>query len=296
MKILIADKFNDQLPIELARFGEVTSDLAVLPEADALLIRSKTKATAEFLAPAANLKLIIRGGVGIDNIDCDYCRGKGVIVRNTPEASSPAVAELAIGLMLSFARNISEGDATMKQGAWEKKRLGGSELLGKTLGLVGCGRIALEVARRAAAFGMDVIGFKRTPPAPPPIQLVDSLEEIWKRSDYISLHIPATPETINLINAETISKMKNGAILINTARGKCINEEDLAKALTYGHIRGAGLDVFCSEPPEGSPLLSAPHCVLTPHLGASTGENMERIKNQVVRLISELAEGRLKSV
>ncbi len=295
MKILIADKFNDRLPQELARFGEVTDDPGQLADAEVLLVRSKTKATAEFLAPAGKLELIVRGGVGIDNIDTDYCKSKGIIVRNTPEASSPAVAELAIGLMLAVARNIPEADATMKAGKWEKKRLRGSELLGKTLGLVGVGRIGHQVAVRAVAFGMKVIGYKRNPPVPPPVEQVGSLDGLYAESDYLSLHVPATPQTEKMINAEAIAKMKHGAVLVNTARGKCVDEEALAKALTYGHIRGAALDVFVAEPPEGSPLLSAPNVVLTPHLGASTGENMERISTQVVQLVAELSEGRLRA-
>ncbi len=293
MKILIADKFNDQLPKDLAEFGEVTDDVGQLSDAEVLLVRSKTKATADYLAKAAKLKLIIRGGVGIDNIDLDYCKKKGIIVRNTPQASSPAVAELALGLMLSFARNIPEGAATMQAGKWEKKRLGGTELLGKTLGLIGAGRIAQEVAKRAHAFGMKVIAFEILGKAPEPIELVNSVDDVFARADYISLHVPVTPQTLKMINAEAIAKMKPNAVLVNTARGKCIDEAALAAALEAGKIRGAALDVYASEPPEGSPLIGAPNLVLTPHLGASTKENMVRIAAKVVELVGQLAEGKL---
>ena len=295
MKILVADKFNAELPQELARFGRVTNDLAELPDADVLVVRSKTKATAELLAPAAKLRLVIRGGVGVDNIDVKHCQSRGIIVKNTPEASSPAVAELAIALMLAFARNIPQAHRSTHEGGWEKSAFEGTELLGKTLGLVGCGRIAREVAKRAVAFGMKVIGYKRNAPAPAPIELVRTLDELFAQSDYISLHVPSTPETEKLINASSLAKMKPTAILINTARGKCVDEAALADALKAGGIRGAALDVYTKEPPEGSPLVGCPRLIMTPHLGASTHENLTRIAQRIVELVGELAAGRLKA-
>jgi D-3-phosphoglycerate dehydrogenase len=296
MKVLIADKFNEGLSKDLAKAGhQVTANVAELADADVLVVRSKTKATAEYLAPAKKLRLVIRGGVGTDNIDVNYCRGQGIIVKNTPEASSVAVAELAVGLMLAFARNLPQAHASTIAGGWEKTAFEGTELLGKTLGLVGAGRIAQEVAKRAAAFGMQVIAYEILGTAPEPIKLVQSLDELYARSDYLSLHVPATPQTEKLINAAAIAKMKKTAVLVNTARGKCVDEAALAAALKEGKIRGAALDVYAKEPPEGSPLVGCPRLIMLPHLGASTAENLTRIALRIVELVGELAAGKLKA-
>jgi D-3-phosphoglycerate dehydrogenase len=295
MKVLVADKFNEQLPKDLARAGHtVTTNVAELADADVLVVRSKTKATAEYLAPAGKLRLVIRGGVGVDNIDVNYCKGKGILVRNTPEASSVAVAELAVALMLAFARNIPQAHASTHAGGWEKTAFEGTELMGKTLGLVGAGRIAQEVARRAAAFGMKTIAFEILGTAPEPIELVKSLDELYAQSDYLSLHVPATPQTEKMIDAAAIAKMKPTAVIVNTARGKCVDEAALAEALKAGRIRGAALDVYAKEPPEGSPLVGCPRLIMTPHLGASTGENLTRIALRIAELVGELAAGKLK--
>jgi D-3-phosphoglycerate dehydrogenase len=296
MKVLIADKFNEQLPKDLAKAGhQVTTNVAELADADVLVVRSKTKATAEYLAPAKKLRLVIRGGVGVDNIDVKYCGGKGIIVKNTPEASSVAVAELAVGLMLAFARNLPQAHASTHKGGWEKSAFEGTELMGKTLGLVGAGRIAQEVARRCAAFGMKTIAYEILGTAPEPIKLVGSLDELFKQSDYLSLHVPATPQTEKMINAAALAKMKPTAVIINTARGKCVDEAALAEALKAGKIRGAALDVYAKEPPEGSPLVGCPRLVMTPHLGASTDENLTRIAVRIGELVGELAAGKLKA-
>ncbi len=287
MKILISDAFDPSLPKKLGRYGEVTDDKAMLSEADIVLVRSKTKCTKEYIDEAKNLKMIIRGGVGLDNIDREYAKQKGIIVQNTAEASSIAVAELAIALMLALPNRIVEGDSSMKQGKWMKKELKRTELFGKTLGLIGVGRIGIEVAKRAKAFGMKVIAYDPYVKQSEYAELKSKLDDLLAQSDYISLHTPITPETEKMINKETISKMKDGVIIINTGRGKCVVEDDVAEALKSGKIAGYGNDVWYSDPPQNSPLVNAPNVVLLPHLGASTKENLLRIGDVVDKLIGE---------
>jgi D-3-phosphoglycerate dehydrogenase len=285
MKILIADAFDASLPDRLRKFGEVTADAGQLPGTHVVLIRSKTKATREYIDSAPNLKMIIRGGVGLDNVDQAYAKEKGIRVFNTPEASSVAVAELAFALMLAIPSRVVEGHASMKEGKWLKKELKRTELFGKTLGLIGIGRIGTEVARRAAAFGMQVIAYDKFVTQSPAAKLV-TLDELLAQSDYISLHTPLTDETRGMINASLIGKMKKGVIVINTGRGKVIHEPDLAAALAGGHVRAYGTDVWESDPPPAtSPLLSAPNVFMTPHIGASSNENLLRIGDQIVQIL-----------
>jgi len=287
MKILISDPFAPTLPDRLKQFGEVTEDKSQLPEADIVLVRSKTKCSKDYLDEAKNLKLIIRGGVGLDNIDLDYAKEKGIEVRNTPEASSIAVAELAFAHMLSAPCNIIEGHNSMIKGEWKKKELKRTELMGKTLGLIGIGRIATEVAKRANAFGMKVIAYDKYVDQSDFAEM-KSQDEVLSESDYISLHVPLTEETTGMLNKEMISKMKNGVIVINTGRGKCVVEDDVAQALKDGKIRKYANDVWFSDPPDpDSPLLSAPNIQLTPHLGASTKENLLRISDIIVKILTE---------
>ncbi len=289
MKILISDPFSKDLPDRLKEFGEVTDNKEELPNADIVLVRSATKARKEYIDQARNLKMIIRGGVGIDNIDVDYAKSKGIRVHNTPEASSIAVAELAFAMMLAIQRNIVRAHNTTKNGEWIKKQLKGQELYKKTLGLIGIGRIGREVAKRANAFGMQVIAFDPYVKEAEGVRLVD-LDELLRTSDIISLHTPITEETTNMINKDTIAKMKDGVVLINTARGKLINDQDLADALKSGKVKFAGLDVYHSEPPKDSPLLGVDNVLLIPHLGAQTYENMDRIGDIVVNLISDYSK------
>jgi len=296
MKILIADKFGPDLPVKLAKYGEVVeADLSHLPTADVVLVRSMTRADKAYIDRAENLKLIIRGGVGIDNIDLEYCRQKGILVRNTPEASAVAVAELAMAMMLAIVRHVVPAHNGTRSGQWLKKELKGTELCGKTLGLIGVGRIGTEVGRRAQAFGMKVIAARATA-KPHEIAEVVDLDTLLAESDFISLHIPLTHETIEIINTRTIGKMKDGVILINTARGKHVNEADLAAALKSGKVRYAALDVYQSEPPTGSPLLDCDNVLLTPHLGASTEENMARIGEIIEQQIGDFVAGKLESL
>lgn len=286
MKILFCDPFSKELPEKLKEFGEVTENIDELEDADIILVRSKTKVTKEFVDKAKNLKMVIRGGVGIDNIDVEYCKSKGIIVKNTPQASSIAVAELAFAHMLAINRNLIKAHNTTKSGEWKKKELKGRELYKKTLGLLGIGRIGREVTKRALAFGMNVIAYDPFVKEVENVKLVD-LEELFRNSDIISIHAPLTKDTENLINKEAIKNMKDGVIIINTARGKIVNEEDVWEALKSGKVKYFGTDVYHIEPPTSSPLLKAENVLLTPHLGAQTYENMDRIGEIIYDLIKE---------
>ncbi len=286
MKIMIADAFDESLPGRLAAFGEPLTDASRLPEADVLLIRSKTKVTREYLGATPNLKLIIRGGVGLDNVDIEACRERGIDVKNTPRASSVAVAELAMALMLAIPNRLVDGHSGMVAGKWLKKELKRTELFEKTLGLLGAGLIGTEVARRAQAFGMRVIAHDHYLANHALAELVDEDDELFERSDYISIHLPLTPETKGMINKHAIAKMKDGVVIINTARGKVIDEADMAEALKSGKVRAYGTDVYASDPPDPkSPLLSAPNVVMTPHIGGSSKENLLRIGDTVVEIL-----------
>jgi len=289
MLILISDAFDKGLPAKLARFGEVTDDTSRLPEADVVLVRSKTKCTKEYMDGAPKLKLIIRGGVGLDNVDREYAKTKGIIVKNTPAASSIAVAELAMAFMAAIPARLIEGHMTMVNGQWAKKELKRTELYGKTLGLIGAGRIASEVAKRAKAFGMTVIAFDPYLKESDYARLVP-LDELLAKADFISLHTPLTDETKGMINAAAIAKMKDGVIIINTGRGKCIIENELAPALREGKVRAYGTDVWFSDPPPADcPLLTAPNVFMTPHIGAETKENLLRIGVEVEKIIEGFA-------
>ena len=300
MRILVTDGLEAEAIAKL-RAGHhvdlVEADpkqlLEIIPNYDALIVRSRTKVSADVIAKGAKLKVIGRAGIGVDNIDVRAATGRRVPVVNAPTGSTISVAELAIGHMLSLARQIPAADRTMKEGKWEKKRFEGRELQGKILGLVGSGRIGAEVAKRAHAFGMEVIAFD--PYLPPTaakergIQLVDSLPALLMQADYVSVHAALTAETQGMIGAKELALMKRTAYLVNCARGEIVQEAALAEALTLGTIAGAALDVFEKEPPTGSPILSAPNTVLTPHLGASTHEAQARaggiIAEQVLKVL-----------
>ncbi len=288
MKILIADAFDDSLPGRLAAFGEVTSDAAKVADADVLLVRSKTKVTKEYLEGAPNLKLIIRGGVGLDNIDVEAARGKGIEVKNTPRASSIAVAELTFALMMVVPNRIIEGHNGIKEGKFLKKELKRTELYGKTLGLLGAGLIGTEVARRALAFGMRVVAHDHYISNHALAELIEDDDEFYSVCDFISIHLPLTAETKGMIDRNSIAKMKDGVILLNTARGKVVVEEDLAEALKSGKVRAYATDVFYSDPPDpSSPLLTAPNVVMTPHIGGSSKENLLRIGDNVIDILKK---------
>ena len=285
MNILICDAFDASLPGRLKKFGEVFDDIKKLPEAEVCLVRSKTKADKEFIDKAPNLRLIIRGGVGIDNIDVEYAKSKGIAVKNTPAASSIAVAELAFALMISMINHVAAADKSMKEGKWDKKKFKRSELFGKTFGLLGVGRIGTEVAKRAQAFGMKVYAFDPYLKEHNIATLIADLDEFLGKCDFISLHTPLTDETKGLVNKELILKMKDGVRLINTGRGKVVVEEDIVEALQSGKIAGYANDVWYSDPPINSPLINAPNVVLTPHIGASSQENLLRIGDIIVEIL-----------
>lgn len=288
MRILIADAFDAKLPERLAAFGEVSSDMAALGTANVLLVRSKTKVTAELLAQAPELKLVIRGGVGMDNVDKKACAEKGVKAVNTPRASSVAVAEMAMAFLVAIPARLLEAHVSMKEGKFLKNELKRTELFKKTLGLVGAGAIATEVAIRAKAFGMAVLAYDPYLKEHPVAQLVGSLEELLEKSDLLSLHTPLTDETRGMIDAAQIAKMKDGVILVNTGRGKCVNEADLAAALASGKVRAYGTDVWPSDPPPADcPLLTAPNVFMAPHIGASSKENLGRIGDEVVAILKD---------
>ncbi len=287
MHILIADAFDAKLPERLAAFGAVSSDLATLGQAHVVLVRSKTKVDADLLAKAPNLKLVIRGGVGMDNVDKKLCAEKGIKAVNTPRASSVAVAEMAMAFMVAIPARLIEAHTSMKEGKFLKSELKRTELFKKTLGLVGAGAIASEVATRAKAFGMEVLAFDPFLKEHPIAKLV-SLDELAAKADVISLHTPLTDETRGMVNAALIAKLKDGAILINTGRGKCIVEADVVAALTSGKLRAYCTDVWPSDPPPADcPLLTAPNVFMAPHIGASSKENLGRIGDEVVLILQD---------
>ena len=243
---------------------------------DVLVVRSRTKVTREIIEAGEKLKVVGRAGAGIDNIDVEAAREKGVKVLNTPEAPAIAVAELTIGLLLSLARQIPRADSSMKKGRWAKKEFRGWQLNGKTFGVIGLGHIGEKVARLAKAFGMKILITKRTPPSPEILKELEaefvSLDELLRRSDVISLHVPLTPQTYHMIGEREIQLMKDGAFIINTSRGAVVDEKALFNALKSGKLGGAALDVYEMEPPKDYSLMKLPNVVCTPHIGAQTVE------------------------
>ena len=287
MLILISDAFGPELPDRLAKFGEVTDDKDRLGEAEVVLIRSKTKCRADWWEKAPNVKLIIRGGVGLDNVDLAYAKENGISVRNTPDASTTAVAELAFAMMIALPNHIAVADASMRRGEWIKKQLKRSELHSKTLGILGLGRIGLALAQRAKSFTMEVLGWHPDSYFTDWAEICPTMEDVLTRSDFVSLHMPLTDGTKGVINKETLRHFKDGAFLINTARGKICVEEDIVDALKTGKLGGYATDVWYSDPPVDSPLMDAPNTLFLPHLGASSKENMGRIAIIVDRIIGE---------
>jgi len=248
--------------------------------ADALIVRSATKVDAELLARAPRLRVVARAGTGVDNVDLEAASTRGIVVMNAPGANSVSVAEHACALMLALARSISVADAAMKQGRWEKKRLVGGELRGKTLGVVGLGRIGQEVVGRARAFGMQIVAhdpFISTQVAADLDVPLLSLDELFAAADYVTLHVPATASTRRMIDAPRLAKSKKGLRIINTARGDLIDEDALADSIETGHAGGAGLDVFQEEPTPNRRLTSLPQVIATPHIAASTVEAQEMV-------------------
>jgi D-3-phosphoglycerate dehydrogenase len=289
LKIVIADGLaasaQDLLTAEGwdidARTGRTPDQLAGdLADADGLIVRSATKVTAELIGAAPRLRVIARAGTGVDNVDITAASGRGIVVMNAPGANSISVAELALGLILSLARHIPAADAAMKQGKWEKKRFLGEEIRNKTLGLAGLGRIGQEVARRASAFGMQIIAhdpfISEQVAADLGIELV-TLDDLFARADYLSLHMPSNEKTRHIVNANRLAEARTGIRIINTARGDLIDEAALADAIESGQVAGAALDVFHKEPPPDPRLQSLAQVVATPHIAASTREGQKQV-------------------
>jgi D-3-phosphoglycerate dehydrogenase len=273
--------------------------MADLKNADALVVRSATKVTRDMIDAAARLRVIARAGTGVDNVDVAAATARGIVVMNAPGANSLSVAELAMGLILSMARNIPAADASMKTSRWEKAKFAGAEIRSKTLGLVGLGRIGQEVAERAHAFEMKVIAHDPFISAELSttlgVELV-TLDDLCARADYISLHVPALPTTKHLFNAERFAKCKKGVRIVNTARGELIDEIALADAIDKGHVAGAGLDVFEPEPPTDWRLAMLPQVVATPHIAASTKEAQEQVGTETAAaLLDFLTEGIIRN-
>jgi len=304
LKILISDPLAGVALKKLRDSGlDVTVQTGLSPEAllklipdfHVLAVRSSTKVTRSVVEAAKNLKLVVRAGVGMDNIDAEACRAKKIEVRNTPNATSTSVAEHTMALMLSLARHIPQAHQSLKNGQWERKSFEGLELLEKTLGIIGLGRIGVEVAKKGKAFGMKVLASDNHEFAPLVAQALDvqlcSIEEVVTTSDFISLHIPYTELTKNLFNDAMLSKMKQGSFLVNCARGGIIDEKALLKHLDKGHIRGAAFDVYDQEPPpKDNPLIQHPHVIAVPHLGASTSEGQGRAGIEVADIIIEFSK------
>lgn len=302
-KILIADGLSaaglERLKIagEVVVNPKITADelLATLADYQALVVRSRTKVTAAVIAAGVNLKVIGRAGVGVDNIDVPAAVARGVTVVNSPLAASVSVAELTLALMLGLARSVPAADASLKQGRWDKSAFTGGELHGKTLGLLGFGRIGVEVARRARAFDMSAVAYDpylselhiRERGAEPA-----GLEAVLARADYLSLHLPLTAETHRLLDADRLAQMKPGARLLCLARGGVIDEDALRAALDAGHLAGAGLDVFAVEPPPPDSIATHPKVIATPHIGAQTAEAQARAGLAIAEEVLAVLQGK----
>jgi D-3-phosphoglycerate dehydrogenase len=299
MKIVLAEKvspatqavFAAEPGWEVLTYDQLPEGLpAALADADALVVRSAVQADDALMAHAPKLRVIGRAGVGVDNIDADAATRRGIVVMNTPGANAVAVAELTVGLMLALARKLPSANATMHAGKWEKKNLQGMELRGKTLGILGLGRIGLEVAKRARGFGLEIIGSDPFVSAAVArengIKLV-TLDELIVGCDYLTLHVGLTPQTHGVVNVKTLAKMKKGVRIINCARGELIDDAALVEALKSGHVGGAALDVFTVEPPKDSPYFGLENVILTPHIAGSTGEAQEAVGIQIAMQVRD---------
>ena len=304
MRVLICDPVAPQTiqamrdaGIEVDDRSDITAEelLGEIAVYDGMVVRSRTKVGADVMDAATNLKIIVRGGVGLDSIDLAHAKSKGIEVRNTPKASSNSVAELALGYMLAMARKIPQATMSMTAGEWKKKQLKGSEIGGKTLGLIGFGNIGGLLGRKASALGMSVIFYDVITPPDPGDAVQVSLDEVLAQSDFISLHVPKLPATTNMLNAETFAKMKDGVFLVNCARGGVVDEDALYDALASGKVAGAALDVFLDEKVNpGNPKLFGlqdengfNRVIGSPHVGAGTVEGQARVGTEVAEIVIE---------
>ncbi len=298
MKIVLAEKVSPSTLAVLQKepgwtcitADKITNLPAELADADALVVRSAVQVDAALLEHAPKLRVIGRAGVGVDNIDTEAATRRGIVVMNTPGANAVAVAELTLGLMIAMCRKVTVANQTMHAGKWDKKSLQGTELRGKTLGIVGLGRIGLEVARRARAFGMELIGYD--PFVAPVIARENgvalvSVDQIFSDSDFLTLHVGLTPQTEGLINRQSLAIMKPGIRIVNCARGELIVDAALAEALQSGKVAGAALDVFTHEPLKDSPYFALPNVLLSPHIGGATDEAQEAIGIQLASQVRD---------
>ncbi|HET7073944.1 MAG TPA: phosphoglycerate dehydrogenase [Mycobacterium sp.] len=294
--VLIADKLaestvaalGDQVEVRWVDGPDREKLLAAVPEADALLVRSATTVDAEVLAAAPKLKIVARAGVGLDNVDVDAATERGVLVVNAPTSNIHSAAEHAIALLLAASRQIAAADATLREHTWKRSSFNGTEIFGKTVGVVGLGRIGQLVAQRLTAFGTHIVAYDPYVSAARAAQLgieLLPLDDLLARADFISVHLPKTSETAGLIDKEALAKTKPGVIIVNAARGGLVDEAALAEAVGSGHVRAAGLDVFSAEPCTDSPLFELPQVVVTPHLGASTAEAQDRAGTDVAESV-----------
>jgi len=296
-KILIADALNPEafeklqsvqgFEVNLKTGMDEQELIKTIPDYHAVVVRSATKVTRNVIQAASNLELIVRAGIGLDNIDLAAAKEKGIQVANTPAATSISVAEHTFGLMIAAARNHGRANLSMKAHKWEKKVLSGIELYEKTLGIIGMGRIGQELARRAIAFGMKIIAYDVIEIQADLEFRQVSLDELLAEADIISLHIPLTDKTRHMISSQEFEKMKDGVIIINASRGGTVDENALLKALAQGKVRAAGLDVFEKEPPEDFTLIDHPNVIATPHIGAAAKEGQKRAGMEVVRILQE---------
>jgi D-3-phosphoglycerate dehydrogenase / 2-oxoglutarate reductase len=298
MKILVTDPLAQE-GLDVLREAGFDVDLSPgippeeiqnrLQDADAWIVRSGTKATADLIQGAGELKVIGRAGVGVDNIDVEAATGRGIVVVNTPYGNTVSVAEHTMALILSLSRHVPRGDASLRRGEWIRSELKGTEVEGKTLGLVGFGRIGRAVADRARGLGMKIVAYDPfiNPDLADELDVdLVPLDKLWPRADYISVHVPFTAKTKNIIDADALRKMRPGVRIINASRGGVIHEKALLAAIEDGTVAGAALDVFETEPPKDNPLLERPEVVATPHLGASTHEASKRVAVQVAEAVT----------
>jgi D-3-phosphoglycerate dehydrogenase len=290
--VLIADKLaestvaalGDQIEVRWVDGPDREKLLAAVPEADALLVRSATTVDAEVFDAAPKLKIVARAGVGLDNVDVDTATERGVLVVNAPTSNIHSAAEHALALLLSAARQIPAADASLREHAWKRSSFSGTEIFGKTVGVVGLGRIGQLVAQRLAAFDTHIVAYDPYVSPARAAQLgieLLPLDELLTRADFISVHLPKTPETAGLIDKDALAKTKPGVVIVNAARGGLVDEAALFDAVSSGHVRAAGIDVFSKEPCTDSPLFGLPQVVVTPHLGASTEEAQDRAGTDV---------------
>ncbi len=305
MKVLVSDKLAEEGVNILRADSEIEVDVRtglssdelkrVISDYEGIIVRSGTKLTADVLASATKLRVVARAGVGIDNVDVPAASKRGIIVMNTPGGNTIAAAEHTVALMLALSRNIAPANASLRAGKWDRKRFMGTELAGKTLGIIGLGRIGREVAKRAAAFGMKIVGYdpyiSREPAAEAGVTLVDTIDELCKLSDYISLHVPLTDDTRDLVSKPLLKKVRDGVRIINCSRGGVVNEADLCEAVESGKVAGAALDVFSEEPPKNRKLVELEQVLATPHLGASTEEAQVSVAIQAAEQVLDALKG-----